>query len=92
LGEPLLKIPDSLKLGDFINSIIKMMKYPEGRMYKYSFSGSVNFNQMKEKELYTNYQEEIKRRVKDTKFKRYFFLKDYIIIYFEIIKKEGIYI
>jgi len=42
-------LPDSLAIGDFINSTVKKMKYPEGRMYKYTFSGSVYFNQMKEK-------------------------------------------
>jgi hypothetical protein len=66
LGKPLLQLPDSLALGDFINSTVKKMKYPEGRMYKYTFSGSVYFDQMKEKGLYSINRDEIKQRVKET--------------------------
>ena len=66
LGEPLLKLPDSLAIGDFINTTVKKMKTPEGRMYKYTFSGSVYFEQMKEKGLYSTDKQEIKKRVEKT--------------------------
>ncbi len=61
--EPLLKLPDSLGIGDFINSTVNKMKYPEGRMYKYTFSGSVYFEQMKEKGLYSLDKQKIRERV-----------------------------
>lgn len=66
LGKPLLTLPDSLAIGDFINSTVQKMKYPEGRMYKYTFSGSVYFEQMKRKGLYTTDQIKIKKRVEET--------------------------
>ena len=68
-------LPDSLAIGDFINSTVKKMKYPEGRMYKYTFSGSVYFNQMKERGLYTTEQGEINSRVEDTNLKGIFSTK-----------------
>ena len=49
--------------GDFINSTVNKMKYPEGRMYKYTFSGSVYFEQMKEKGLYSLDKQKIRERV-----------------------------
>ena len=66
LGEPLLKLPDSLAVGDFINTTVKKMKTPEGRMYKYTFSGSIYFEQMKEKGLYSTDKQEIEKRVEKT--------------------------
>ena len=66
LGEPLLKLPDSLAVGDFVNTTVKKMKTPEGRMYKYTFSGSVYFEQMKKKGLYSIDKQEIKKRVEKT--------------------------
>jgi len=62
----LLELPDSLAVGDFINSTIEKMKTPEGRMYKYTFSGSVYFERMKEKKLYSIDDKEIAERVERT--------------------------
>jgi len=42
---------------------VNKMKYPEGRMYKYTFSGSVYFEQMKEKGLYSVDKQRIRERV-----------------------------
>lgn len=66
LKKPLLELPDSLAIGDFINSTIDKMKDPKGRMYKYTFSGSVYFEQMKVKGLYSIDKKEIKKRVEKT--------------------------
>jgi len=66
LGEQLLTLPDSLAIGDFINSTVEKMKSPEGRIYKYTFSGSVYFKQMKEKGLYNINHDVIKKRVEET--------------------------
>lgn len=66
IGEKLLRLPNSLAVGDFINSTIKKMKNPEGRSYKYTFSGSVYFERMKEKNLYSIDDKEIAERVKKT--------------------------
>jgi folate-dependent tRNA-U54 methylase TrmFO/GidA len=66
IGEKLLELPDSLAVGDFVNSTIKKMKKPEGRSYKYTFSGSVYFERMKEQNLYSINDKEIAERVKKT--------------------------
>jgi len=66
IGKELLELPDSLAVGDFINSTIEKMKTPEGRMYKYTFSGSVYFERMKEKKLYSIDDKEIAERVERT--------------------------
>ncbi len=67
LGKSLLVLPDSLAIGDFVNSTVEKMKYPEGRIYKYTFSGSVYFEQMKEKGLYSIDRNEIKERIEAKK-------------------------
>ena len=66
MGKELLELPESLAVGDFVNSTIEKMKTPEGRMYKYTFSGSVYFERMKEKKLYSTNDKEIAERVKIT--------------------------
>lgn len=66
LKEPLLVLPDTLAIGDFINSTVEKMKEPQGRMYKYTFSGSVYFEQMKAKGLYSIDHNEIEKRVRET--------------------------
>lgn len=72
LGKALLTLPDSLAIGDFINSTVEKMKQPEGRMYKYTFSGSIYFDRMKEKGLYSIDQKEIEQRVEKTQLKGIF--------------------
>jgi len=63
-GKELLEIPDTLAVGDAISHINAMMKTAEGITKKYTFSGSVYFNRMKEKDLYTTDLDLISRRVK----------------------------
>jgi hypothetical protein len=65
-GEQLLQLPDSLAVGDLVNSTIAKMKDPEGRRYKYTFSGSVYFTRMKERGLYLTDDHEIAENVKKT--------------------------
>jgi len=72
IGEKLLELPESLSVGDFVNSTIEKMKKPEGRIYKYTFSGSVYFERMKEKNLYSINNKEISERVKKTGLQRVF--------------------
>lgn len=62
-GKKLLEIPDSLAIGDAIAHVNEQMKSVEGITKKYTFSGSVYFERMKEKGLYTTNVEELKQRV-----------------------------
>ena len=62
-GRELVKLPDSLAVGDLVNSTTEKMKDFEGRQYKYTFSGSVYFERMKELGLYTTDVEAIRNRV-----------------------------
>ncbi|MFN3284306.1 MAG: FAD-dependent oxidoreductase, partial [Pseudothermotoga sp.] len=45
------------------NHVITQMKKEEGRQYKYTFSGSIYFKRMQEKNLYTTDIKLIKERV-----------------------------
>ncbi|MDR1508242.1 MAG: FAD-dependent oxidoreductase [Synergistaceae bacterium] len=63
-GIPLLTLPDSLAVGDFVNHVIGEMKRPECRGTKYTFSGSVYFERMKSLGLYTTDIGEIEERVR----------------------------
>ncbi len=60
--KPLI-IPASLAVGDAIAHVRTQMETEEGLGYKYTFSGSVYFERMKERRLYSNDVEEIKARV-----------------------------
>ncbi|GAW92278.1 FAD-dependent oxidoreductase [Calderihabitans maritimus] len=62
-GQELLEIPTSLAIGDAIAYVNEQMKTEEGRRKKYTFSGSVYFERMKEKGLYTTDVEDIRMRV-----------------------------
>lgn len=72
IGEKLLRYPDELAVGDFVNHVIEEMKKEEGRQYKYTFSGSIYFKRMVQKGLYTTNIEEIKKRVANTGLKNIF--------------------
>lgn len=72
IGEKLLRYPDELAVGDFVNHVIEEMKKEEGRQYKYTFSGSIYFKRMVQKNLYTTNVEEIKKRVHDANLKDIF--------------------
>lgn len=51
--EKTLQLPDSLAIGDAISNVQTQMKTPEGLALKYTFSGSVQFERMKQKGLYS---------------------------------------
>jgi len=60
--EPLL-ISQDLAVGDIIAFMHKEMQTQKGMEQKYTFSGSVYFKRMLEKDLYTTNVEEIRKRV-----------------------------
>jgi hypothetical protein len=61
--EKSLTIPTTLAVGDAISHVRSKMETEEGLGYKYTFSGSVYLDRMKEKGLYSIDPEEIKKRV-----------------------------
>ena len=61
--EPLLVIPDSLAVGDAISQVRLRMKTSEGLGLKYTFSGSVFFDRMVERKLYSTDVRQIEKRV-----------------------------
>jgi hypothetical protein len=63
LGEKALILPDTLATGDAVGYVGTQMATEEGLAFKYTFSGSVYFERMKEKGLYVIDREEIRRRV-----------------------------
>lgn len=60
--KPLI-LPPSLAVGDAIAHVRTQMKTEEGLGYKYTFSGSVYFDRMKQKNLYSTDIKEIEKRV-----------------------------
>jgi len=64
-GKDLLDIPRSLATGDAIACVKEEMDSEVGTIRKYTFSGSVYFERMKELELYTLDPDTIRKRVKD---------------------------
>jgi hypothetical protein len=63
LGEAPLVLPDSLCIGDAISHVRERMQTEEGLGLKYTFSGSVYFERMKERGSYTTDVAKIGRRV-----------------------------
>jgi hypothetical protein len=61
--EPLLQIPDSLAVGDAIGQVRLRMKTDAGLGLKYTFSGSVFFDRMLERKLYSTDSKQIENRV-----------------------------
>ena len=61
--EKLLILPGSLAVGDAITHVRVQMATEEGLGYKYTFSGSVYFERMKQKGLYSTDVKEIGNRV-----------------------------
>jgi hypothetical protein len=61
----LKQIPTSLAIGDAIAYVNEQMGTEDGITKKYTFSGSVYFQRMKELNLYTTDVNEIKKRVED---------------------------
>lgn len=58
-----LELPKSIVIGDFIHYVHDKMKTKEGLKLRYTFSGSVYFERMKELNLYSINRSEIKQRV-----------------------------
>lgn len=58
-----LVLPDTLAVGDAMNYVRTQMETEEGLAFKYTFSGSVYFDRMKQKGLYTTDLKEIEKRV-----------------------------
>ncbi|MGE5653703.1 MAG: FAD-dependent oxidoreductase [Bacillota bacterium] len=63
VGKDLLKLPETLAVGDAISHVNEQMKTEKGLGLKFTFSGSVYFERMKEKNLYTTDIDAIKKRV-----------------------------
>ena len=61
--EKLLILPETLATGDAISHVRTQMETEEGLGYKYTFSGSVYFERMKAKGLYTTDTKQIEQRV-----------------------------
>ena len=61
--EPLLVISDSLAVGDAVSQVRLRMKTSEGLGLKYTFSGSVFFDRMVERKLYSTDVQQIEKRV-----------------------------
>lgn len=64
--KPGLELPADLAVGDAITYVREQMDEPDGMSKKYTFSGSVYFNRMKERDLYTTDIGRIEDRVKST--------------------------
>ncbi|MCC8177987.1 MAG: FAD-dependent oxidoreductase, partial [Cloacibacillus sp.] len=65
-GKELIELPDALAVGDFVNHVTDEMKKDECRGTKYTFSGSVYFERMKECGLYLCDPTEIAKKVETT--------------------------
>lgn len=64
-GQKMLQLPDTLAIGDAISYVNDQMKTETGRTKKFTFSGSVLFERMKERNLYTTDVAAIRKRVED---------------------------
>jgi hypothetical protein len=62
-GQPLLRLPTSLAVGDFITYSGAAMETDDGRKKKYTFSGSIYFERMQQLGLYTTDRWAVKDRV-----------------------------
>lgn len=65
-------IPDTLTCGDAISYVRESMQTADGLSKKYTFSGSIYFARMKEKNLYTTNIDEIHSRVEQAGMKNIF--------------------
>jgi threonine dehydrogenase-like Zn-dependent dehydrogenase len=71
-GLPLITIPRSTAVGDAVAYVREQMETDEGMTKKYTFSGDVYFNRMKELGLYTTNVEAIRERVEIAGFTDFF--------------------
>lgn len=65
LGIPYLTLPTDLAIGDFIDFVDRCRREADGMNVRYTFSGSVYFERMKQKGLYTTDIASVKRRVEE---------------------------
>jgi len=72
LGKELLLLPECLATGDSISYVKEKMSTPEGMSKKYTFSGSVYFERMKELGIYITDSAEIAKRVEECGLKNIF--------------------
>jgi folate-dependent tRNA-U54 methylase TrmFO/GidA len=63
-GKDPIILPDSISIGDAVSHVREEMETERGLKTKFTFSGSVYFERMKEKGLYTTDKEAIVKRVK----------------------------
>lgn len=63
-GKELLVLPEESVLGYTIDYVRQQMQTPEGLALKFTFSGSVLFERMKQKKMYCTDADAIKERVK----------------------------
>lgn len=64
LGIPLLELPGSIAIGDMISYSNKLMNEPDGDNLRFTFAGSIYFERMKEKNLYSIDSEYLYEKVK----------------------------
>ncbi|SHH05605.1 hypothetical protein [Tepidibacter thalassicus] len=64
IGIPLLQLPVSLAIGDMISYSNEMMNKENGNKLRFTFAGSIYFERMKEKGLYTIDKKNLYERVK----------------------------
>jgi len=64
-GKSLLELPQTLATGDLIAFIGEQLATPEGLAFKYTLSGSLYFQRMKERALYATDIEVIEKRVEE---------------------------
>jgi len=72
LGKEMLLIPECLCTGDAIAYVKERMTTPEGMSKKYTFSGSVYFERMKNLGMYITDSHEISKRVEECGFRNIF--------------------
>jgi threonine dehydrogenase-like Zn-dependent dehydrogenase len=72
LGRELVTIPRTTAVGDAIAYVREQMQTEEGMGKKYTFSGSIYFERMKELESYTTDVAAIQQRVDEAGFKGFF--------------------
>lgn len=66
LNMPLLELPDSLTIGDFISFSNQKMNEVDGDKLKFTFAGAIYFERMKNMKLYSTDSKELYDRVKRT--------------------------
>lgn len=68
LNMPLIELPDSLTIGDFISFSNKKMHEADGDKSKFTFAGATYFERMKAQKLYSIDEKELYDRVEKTGF------------------------